>query len=103
MSSPVNNFLSLIPTHHRVAIISPFTNTANEETIVPVLQKTRRSSSTATADSITAEESSLPVDTEFVASPAEEVNIEVTATEQEAEQPVVVQRVSLHRFLRLGN
>lgn len=110
MSSPVNNFLTLIPTAHRVHITSPFTtsvssidSTANEESIVPILQKTRRSSSTATADSNIADEPSLPSETELVESPTEDVNVQVTVDEEQVEQPVVVQPISVHRFLKLGN
>jgi hypothetical protein len=100
MSSPVNSFLSLIPTLHRVAVITPFSNT--EESIVPVVQKSRRSSSTATADSNTADEPTLPSETEIVASPTEDVNVEVAVTE-EVESPVAVQKIGLHQFLKLGN
>lgn len=102
MSSPVNSFLSLIPTLHRVAVISPFSSADNDESVVPVVQKSRRSSSTATADSNTAEEPTLPSETEIVESPTEDVNVQVAVTE-EAEQPVVVQNAGLHQFLKLGN
>lgn len=102
MSSPVNNFLSLIPAIHRVAIISPFSNADGDESIVPVVQKSRRSSSTATTDSNTADEPTLPSETVIIESPAEDVDIEVTTTE-EAEQPVAIQQVGLHQFLKLGN
>ncbi|KEF56561.1 uncharacterized protein A1O9_06749 [Exophiala aquamarina CBS 119918] len=84
MSSPVNNFLSLIPAIHRVAVISPFSTTDSDESIVPVVQKARRSSSTATADSNTADEPTLPVENEIVQSPTED-------------------NVGLHQFLKLGN
>jgi hypothetical protein len=102
MSSPVNNFLSLIPAVHRVAVISPFSATDSDESIVPVVQKSRRSSSTATADSNTADEPVLPSETAIVESPTEDVDLQTAATE-EAAQPVVIENVGLHRFLRLGN
>jgi len=102
MSSPVNSFLSLIPTLHRVAVITPFSNTDSDESVVPVVQKSRRSSSTATADSNTADEPTLPSETEIVASPTEDVNVEVAVAE-EAGQPVAVQKIGLHQFLKLGN
>lgn len=82
MSSPSHTFLTLIPTAHRVANISPFTSpvenaaAAAEESLIPALQKTRRSSSTATTESNSAaEEPSLPSTTEtaVVESPAETV------------------------------
>ncbi|KIV96056.1 hypothetical protein PV10_03638 [Exophiala mesophila] len=103
MSSPANNFLTLIPAAHRVAVISPFTSNPSEDIIVPVLQKTRRSSSSATTDSNTAEEPSLPAEAEVVASPTESVDVQVTVTDVATEQIVPVQRVGLQTFLRLGN
>lgn len=102
MSSPVNNFLSLIPAIHRVAVISPFSATDSDESIVPVIQKSRRSSSTATADSNTADEPILPSETDIVESPTEDVDVQVAAVEEVA-QPVTIQNVGLHQFLRLGN
>ncbi|EXJ83338.1 hypothetical protein A1O1_06959 [Capronia coronata CBS 617.96] len=66
MSGPIstNNFLTLIPTAHRVAVVSgsdlqtPLDSAVVAgESIIPTVQKTRRSSSTATADSTTTVES----------------------------------------------
>jgi hypothetical protein len=93
MSSPTHSFLTLIPATHRVAIISPFTSpvdgAAADESLVPALQKTRRSSSTTSTESNSAvEEPALP---EIVESPVESVKSPQT------EQAVV------HQFLRLGN
>jgi len=93
MSSPTHTFLTLIPATHRVASISPFTSPvdgATEESLVPALQKNRRSSSTTSAESnSTAEEPALPSD--VVESPVDAVK-----TPQ-------VEQVATHRFLKLGN
>jgi len=51
MSSATNNFLSLIPAAHRVAVITPFAASVDNESVIPVLQKTRRSSSAGTTES----------------------------------------------------
>lgn len=102
MSSPVNNFLSLIPATHRSAAISPFTGAIGDETVLAILQKTRRSSSNTTTDSNTAEEPTLPTENDIVESPTEAVNVQITPKD-DAEQPVVVQPITLHRFLKLGN
>ncbi|EXJ87169.1 hypothetical protein A1O3_04128 [Capronia epimyces CBS 606.96] len=81
MSSPTNtnNFLSLIPTAHRVAVITQSDSTlAGEESIIPTTQKTRRSSSTATSDSNTdVEEASAPVNppSSVVESPTKVISI----------------------------
>ncbi|KAJ9616489.1 hypothetical protein H2200_000208 [Cladophialophora chaetospira] len=93
MSSPTHSFLTLIPATHRVASISPFTSpvdgAAVDESLVPVLQKTRRSSSTTSAESNSAvEEPALP---EIVESPVE--SVKMPETEQTA----------VHQFLKLGN
>lgn len=69
MSSPTHSFLSLIPTAHRVAVITPFVSSVETESVIPVLQKTRRSSSTATTDSNPADEPTLPTETVSVADP----------------------------------
>lgn len=92
MSSPNNNFLTLIPAAHRVAVISPFT--ASEE-IIPALQKTRRSSSTATTESNSAaEEPALPSENaDIVESPTTDVNTVDTG------KPAA----SGFTFLKLGN
>ncbi|KIX04485.1 uncharacterized protein Z518_05355 [Rhinocladiella mackenziei CBS 650.93] len=93
MSSSTNNFLPLIPAAHRVAVISSLDNAANDVSVIPALQKTRRSSSTATADSNdAAEEPVLPSETvdPIVESPTEAVNVRVNAAQPE------------HRFLKLG-
>ncbi len=85
MSSPTNNFLSLIPTAHRVAVISDLASPA-DDSLIPALQKTRRSSSTTSTDSNAAEEPTLPVtvtDKTPVASPLDDVKVT--------------------QFLRLGN
>jgi len=102
MSSQTNNFLTLIPAAHRVAIISPFTSSidsvASDESVIPVLPKTHRSSSTATSDSSsTAEEPSLPSETvEPIVEPiTEDTNVPIDI--EQPETPVT------HRFLRLGN
>ncbi|EHY57167.1 hypothetical protein HRR83_002662 [Exophiala dermatitidis] len=88
-----NNFLTLIPTAHRVATISDLqTSDTNavvgeESAIIPSIQKTRRSSSTATADSNTAAE-------------------EPSLTQVNSSSPVVeapVTDVSVRKFLKLGN
>lgn len=89
MSSPTHTFLTLIPATHRVATISPFTSPV-DESVVPVLQKTRRSSSTTSAESNSAaDEPALPTD--IVESPVDAV------TGKPAEQ------AAAHQFLRLGN
>lgn len=84
MSSPTHSFLTLIPATHRVARISPFTSSVDstaEESLVPALQKNRRSSSTTSAESnSTAEGPALS----SVKSPQ-------------------VEQVTPHRFLKLGN
>merc|ERR1711964_275331 len=86
MSSPTNNFLSLIPTAHRVAVISDLAS-PTDDSLIPALQKTLRSSSTTSTDSNAAEEPTLPVtvaDTKTpVASPLDDVKVT--------------------QFLRLGN
>jgi len=92
MSSPTHSFLTLIPAIHRVAIISPFTSPVDDavdESLVPALQKTRRSSSTTSTESNSAvEEPALP---DIVESPVE--SVKTPQTEQ----------VVVHQFLRLGN
>lgn len=102
MSSPTNNFLSLIPAAHRVANISPFTSpvdsASSEEALIPALQKTRRSSSAATTESSNnAQETALSAETveSIVESPTEDVTVRANAAK--AQQSVV------HRFLKLGN
>jgi hypothetical protein len=60
MSSPTNNFLSLIPTAHRVAVITDLAS-STDDSLIPALQKTRRSSSTTSTDSNAVEEPTLPV------------------------------------------
>merc|ERR1711977_740533 len=83
MSSPTNNFLSLIPTAHRVAVISDLAS-PTDDSLIPALQKTRRSSSTTSTDSNAAEEPTLPVTVKTpVASPLDDVKVTL--------------------FLRLGN
>lgn len=75
MSSPVNNnnFLQLIPIAHRAAVLE---TTTEVESIIPALQKTRRSSSTASADSNAAEEPTVPVTNKTtVASPVDDVKV----------------------------
>ncbi|KAH0837723.1 hypothetical protein Z517_04391 [Fonsecaea pedrosoi CBS 271.37] len=92
MSALTNKFLTLIPAAHRVHVTSPITveNATSDEAVVPVLQKTRRSSSSASAESNSAaEEPALPTD--IVESPVE--SVKRTQTEQ----------VVTHQFLRLGN
>ncbi|OQV00922.1 hypothetical protein CLAIMM_06357 [Cladophialophora immunda] len=91
MSSPTNNFLTLIPAAHRVHVTSPFTSPAtSDESLVPALQKTRRSSSSVSAESnSTAEEPALPSD--IVESPVEAVKSPQT------------EPVTIHKFLKLGN
>ncbi|EXJ59494.1 uncharacterized protein A1O5_12119 [Cladophialophora psammophila CBS 110553] len=94
MSGPTNNFLTLIPTAHRVHIVSPFTSSVDsidsDESLVPALQKTRRSSSSVSAESNSAaEEPALPSD--IVESPVEAVKSPQT------------EQVVTHRFLKLGN
>ncbi|OAL29165.1 hypothetical protein AYO20_09318 [Fonsecaea nubica] len=92
MSALTNKFLTLIPAAHRVHVTSPITveNATSDEAVVPVLQKTRRSSSSASAESNSAaEEPALPSD--IVESPVE--SVKRTQTEQ----------VVTHQFLRLGN
>jgi hypothetical protein len=85
MSSPTHSFLTLIPATHRVANISPFTSPIDEP-LVPALQKTRRSSSTASAESNSAvEEPALPSD--VVESPTDATKVELSA----------------QQFLKLGN
>ncbi|KIW70372.1 hypothetical protein PV04_02646 [Phialophora macrospora] len=91
MSSPTHSFLTLIPATHRVATMSPFTSPVDvpvaDESLVPALQKTRRSSSTTSAESTSSvEEPTLA--SEVVESPVEA-----------AKSPEVV----AHKFLRLGN
>ncbi len=94
-----NNWLSLIPIAHRVAIISPFVS--SDEAAIPALQKTRRSSSTATTDSNAAsEEPTLPsdnVEDSEIVPPTEEVDVQVDTVELRT--PVSYG----HTFLRLGN
>ncbi|KIY02318.1 uncharacterized protein Z520_02456 [Fonsecaea multimorphosa CBS 102226] len=82
MSSPTNNFLTLIPAAHRVHVSSPLSSPVDsDESLVPALQKTRRSSSSASAESNSAaEEPALPSD--IVESPVE---------------------AAKHQFLKLGN
>jgi len=93
MSSPTHSFLTLIPATHRVASISPFTSpvdSAADVALVPALQKTRRSSSTTSAESNSAaEEPALPSD--IVESPTEAI------------KTPLVEQVTTHRFLKLGN
>ncbi|KAI1620320.1 hypothetical protein EDD37DRAFT_174352 [Exophiala viscosa] len=60
MSSPTNNFLSLIPTAHRVAMISGLGSAVNAESVIPALQKTARSSSNSSTESNSVEEPTLP-------------------------------------------
>ncbi|KAL6241510.1 hypothetical protein RBB50_011533 [Rhinocladiella similis] len=74
MSSPVNNnFLQLIPIAHRAAILE---TPAEIESIIPVLQKTRRSSSTTSTDSNAVEEPTAPItDKATVASPIDDVKV----------------------------
>ncbi|KAJ9495510.1 hypothetical protein LTR96_010185 [Exophiala xenobiotica] len=81
MSSPTNNFLSLIPTAHRVAVITDLAS-PTDDSLIPALQKTRRSSSTTSTDSDAVEEPTLPVT--------------VTGTDK---TPVA----SALQFLKLGN
>lgn len=101
MSSPTNNFLTLIPTTHRVANIplftSPIDGAASDESLIPALQKKRRSSSTATTESNATEEGTSPTETveRIVESPTEDVNVSANVAQP---QPSTV-----HRFLKLGN
>ncbi|KAI1608467.1 hypothetical protein EDD36DRAFT_448259, partial [Exophiala viscosa] len=60
MSSPTNNFLSLIPTAHRVAMISGLGSAVDAESVIPALQKTARSSSNSSTESNSVEEPTLP-------------------------------------------
>ncbi|OCT50091.1 hypothetical protein CLCR_07808 [Cladophialophora carrionii] len=91
MSTPTHSFLTLIPATHRVATMSPFTSPiegpAVDESLVPALQKTRRSSSTtSTGCASSVEDPTLASD--MVESPVEGVK-----------SPEVV----AHKFLKLGN
>jgi len=88
MSSPTHSFLTLIPATHRVASISPFTSPVDgtaEESLVPALQKNRRSSSTTSAESNSTTEE-----------PVVDSPVDAAKTPQ-------VKQVATHRFLRLGN
>ena len=90
MSSPSHTFLTLIPATHRVATISPFTSPIDgavaDESLVPAFQKTRRSSSSASAES-----------NSVVEEPAGIVESPVVGVKTPVEPGAV------HRFLKLGN
>ena len=94
MSSPSHTFLTLVPASHRIAAISPFIGPIDsaviDDSLVPAVQKTRRSSSSTSAESISAvEEPALSAVT--AGSPHETAKIPE------------VERVVAHQFLRLGN
>ena len=95
MSTPTHNFLPLIPATHRTASISsPFTSpvegTNPEDSLVEALQKNRRSSSSASADSnsIAAEPALLA---DVVESPIDTI------------KSPQVEQVGATKFLKLGN
>lgn len=60
MTSSTNSFLSLIPTAHRVAIISGLASPVEGESVIPAVPKTQRSSSSTSTESNSVEEPTLP-------------------------------------------